>query len=134
MKLEISGQDVLNLVSNRLNHLLACREFLTEFLKHKLDVQLIDEQAKDKYKHNQTKLKDALAAYQKLCQDHALADEVNPSRSSVQRWLDDVEELEAVEYLVKHDIDDASGGPYGEGLPYPLKDRLRHLNNFDDSE
>lgn len=134
MKLEISGQDVLNLVSARLNHLLACREFLDEILKRHLDEKLVERQAKeDAGTYNQTTLKDKLAEYQKLRRDHAFAVEVS-TRSPVRHWLDDVEELEAAEKLVKYEINRASGGPYGDGLPRELNSRLRDLTDFDDSE
>jgi hypothetical protein len=50
------------------------------------------------------------------------------------RGLDDVEELEVAERLVKTDISLASGGPYGNGLPREMNNRLRYLTDFDDSE
>lgn len=134
MKLEITGKEMLGHITERLGHLVECRAFLDEVVQRGLDAKLIAEQAKDQYEHNRTRLKDELLKYRALCRDHALNEEINSNRSPVVKLLEDIEELDAVEDLVKYHISEASGGPYGNGLPRELNNRLRDLTGFDDSE
>lgn len=124
----ISGKELLSSLTDYLEHLDACRDFIEKFVVEGYMVHSLEVAKKKEYQHDFESLTKALETYEA---SKLVAGIITP-RSTVTRLLEGIDNLKDAEKLV-HSLALAIGH-YDSKIPQQMRTSLDCLTGFDDSE